>query len=449
MKILLIEDEPSLRFGLEHFLSGQGHDVVSCADGDDGAAALLANRFDLVLTDLRMPKKDGFAILKMAKEIDPSLGVVLMTAYADVKDAVRAIKEGAFDYLSKPFSNEEVAILVERFAQFRRLEHEVRHLREKLGDRDAVSDLIGESAPMKNVIARIEAVAATDSPVLITGESGTGKELVANAVHALSHRKESILVKINCAAIPANLFESELFGFVKGAFTGASETRKGKFEFASGGTIFFDEIADVPLSLQPKLLRVLEEGKVTRLGDNIPRDVDVRSIYATSKNLKDLVAAGSFREDLYYRINVAPITLPPLRARPEDLPYLIDFFVRKFAQQMNKGVVIVEPDAQNAFLSYHYPGNVRELKHAIESAMIFSQDGVIRLQNLPDEIAAAHTGSPCLTGNLTLGESLRCLERYRIARALEVSAGKKQDAAKMLGIGRKALWKKMKDYGID
>lgn len=438
-----------MRLGLQHFLTSRGFAVTVCSDGEEGCAMLAGNVFDLIITDLKLPKKNGFEVLARARDVAPRSGVVMMTAFADVKDAVQAIKDGAFDYVAKPFSNDELTILIDRFFAFRKLETEVLQLRRKLGECPGAGGFIGESPAMRAVFDRIEAVASTDAPVLILGESGTGKELVANAIHELSARNEGAFVKINCAAIPENLFESELFGYEKGAFTGANETRKGKFAAACGGTIFFDEIAEVPMTLQPKLLRVLEEKLITRLGSNQAIKVNVRSMYATSRNLKELVASGAFREDLFYRINVVPIMLPPLRERLEDVPYLVDFFVKSYAEQFNRGQLSVANDALSALLSYRYPGNVRELKHAIERAVIFAKDGVIEPKHLPDEIAATLNGTPCLNGAPTLEESIKCMEKTRILKALEETSGKKQDAARLLGIGRKALWKKMKDYGIE
>jgi DNA-binding NtrC family response regulator len=447
--ILLIEDEPTMRLGLQHFLSSKGFDVTVCVDGEEGCAALQREEYDLVITDLRLPKKNGFEVLTRTHAVAPATGVIMMTAFADVKDAVQAIKEGAFDYIAKPFSNDELMVILDRFFAFRKLQSEVQNLRRKLGNSSVSAGFIGESAAMQSVFDRIEAVASTDAPVLILGESGTGKELVANAIHELSARSDGPFVKINCAAIPENLFESELFGYEKGAFTGATETRKGKFAAACGGTIFFDEIAEVPLTLQPKLLRAVEEKLITRLGTHQPTKVNVRSMYATSRNLKELVASGAFREDLFYRINVVPITLPPLRERLEDIPYLVDFFVQTYAEQFSRGPLTVSSEAYSALLAYRYPGNVRELKHAIERAVIFAKNGVIELQHLPDEISATLSNTPCLKERQTLQESIKCMEKTRIMKALAETSGKKQDAARLLGIGRKALWKKMRDYGID
>ena len=449
MNILVVEDDPIMMLGMIHFLTSQGYAVSECTDGEEGIQAIEKKSFDLVITDLNLPKKNGVEILRKARGLSNEPGVIIITAFAAIKSAVQAIKEGAFDYLAKPFSNEELQITIERYFKFRKLENEVTHLRETLKKRGGQDDLIGVSPMMRDVYDRISSVAATDVPVLILGESGTGKELVANAVHESSARNSRPLIKINCAAIPDNLFESELFGHEKGAFTGAAETRKGKFEFADGGTIFLDEIADIPLVLQPKLLRVLEDQMVTRLGGNVPIKVDVRSVYATSKNLKELVAKGKFREDLYYRINVVPVVLPPLRQRKEDIPYIIDSFLNMFREKFNKPQVVISQSAYDVLLSYNYPGNVRELKHAIERGVVLSKDGVIDVSNLPDEIAGTSPVTPCIKGNLSLEQGIRCFERQKISLALAESGGKKMEAARSLGISRKVLWKKMKEYNLE
>jgi DNA-binding NtrC family response regulator len=446
--ILIIEDEPSMRIGMSHSLSSSGHTVNVCEDGAQGMSAIEKKRFDLVITDLKLPHYDGFAILKRIKEISPDTGVIIMTAYADVKTAVQAIRDGAFDYIAKPFSNEELLITIDRFLKFRNLELEVNRLRRSVSEKSGLQDLIGVSPFMKDVFDRIESVAKTEAPVLIHGESGTGKELVANAIHTLSLRNDKPFVKINCAAIPESLFESELFGHEKGAFTGANETRKGKFEFADGGTIFFDEVGEIPLPLQPKLLRVLEDGVITRLGGNTSIKVEVRGIYGTSRNLSACIVSGTFREDLFYRINVVPVTLPPLRNRKEDIPYLIGHFLTHFREKYSRADLTISRPAYDALLSYNYPGNVRELKHALERAVILSKNGVIEVNNLPDEMSARADAVQCVNGNLSLEASVRCIERERIVKALNESGGKKIEAAKALGISRKVLWRKLKEYKL-
>ena len=447
--IHIVEDDPIMRLGMSHFLKSQGYVVSQSIDGEQAIRAIEKERFELVITDLKLPKFDGLDVLKKAKAVSKDIGVIIITAYAEIKSAVQAIKEGAFDYIAKPFSNEELLIAIERFFKFKNLEDEVFQLRQTLKEKDGLQNIIGVSPTMMDVFDRISAVAKTDVPVLILGESGTGKELVANAVHGMSDRIDKLFVKINCAAIPESLFESELFGHEKGAFTGAAEARKGKFEFANNGTIFFDEIAEIPLSLQSKLLRVLEDQTITRLGSNAPIKVDVRSIYATSKNLKEAVASGTFREDLYYRINIVPIVIPPLRERREDIPYFIKNFLNLFIQKFGKPQMTISEPAYNALLSYDYPGNVRELKHALERAVILCNDGVIQIRHLPDEIATTLSMSPCSKEDMTLDESLRCFEKQKIINALLETGGKKIEAANKLGISRKVLWKKLKEYNLE
>lgn len=446
--ILIIEDDPIMRLGMSHFLKSQGYFISQSSDGEDALKTIEKGRFDLIITDLNLPKYDGIEILKKTKAISGDIGVIIITAYAEIKSAVQAIKEGAFDYLAKPFSNEELLIAIERFFRFQKLEDEILQLRKTLKEKGGLKDFIGMSPAMMNVFDRITTVAQTDVPVLILGESGTGKELVANAVHGISDRNDKPLVKINCAAIPDTLFESELFGHEKGAFTGATEARKGKFEFADGGSIFFDEIADIPISLQPKLLRVLEDQMITRLGGNTAVKVDVRSIYATSKNLKECVASGTFREDLFYRINIVPIILPPLRERKEDIPYFIESFMKYFAGRFNKTGLSISESSYNALLSYNYPGNVRELKHAIERAVVLSSNGKIEIKNLPDEISGEISKLPSSKDDMTLGKSVRCFEKQKITKALRDSGGRKIEAANRLGISRKVLWKKLKEYNL-
>lgn len=451
-KILIIEDEPTMRLGMAHLLSSSGYTVRTCEDGAEGLSEMEKGNFDLIITDLKLPKYNGLEILNRSKRISPETGVIIITAYAEVKTAVQAIKDGAFDYIAKPFSNEELLITIERFMKFRNLKAELNRLKESVSCKTGFENLIGVSPSMRDVFDRIESIAKTDVPVLIQGESGTGKELVANAIHNLSLRKDKPYIKINCAAIPENLFESELFGHGKGAFTGATEARKGKFEIASGGSIFFDEIGDMPMSLQAKLLRVIEDHTITPLGSNESIKVDVRGIYATSKNLKDCVTAGTFREDLFYRINVVPITIPPLRSRKEDIPYLIEHFLKYFGDKYGKPKLKVTPSAYNALLSYNYPGNVRELKHAIERAVLLSKNGLIDNKNLPEEFSSpevAGVQTNTAPNNITLRASTMSLEKQMIMNALKETGGRKIEAAKKLGISRKVLWKKLKEHNID
>lgn len=448
--ILIIEDEPSMRLGMSHALSSAGYTVKTCEDGAEGMSAIEKERFDLVITDLKLPHHDGLVILNRIKAVSPDTGVIIMTAHAEVRTAVQAIKDGAFDYIAKPFSNEELMITIDRFLNFRNLEREIHRLRSSLGEKAGFENLIGISREMRDVFDRIESVAGTDVPVLIQGESGTGKELVANAIHNLGRRKNKPYIKINCAAIPESLFESELFGHERGTFTGAVETRKGKFEVAHSGSIFFDEIGEMPPGLQAKLLRVIEEHTVTRLGGDEPISIDARGIYATSKNLKAVIRTGGFREDLYYRINVVPIVIPPLRERKEDIPYLIEHFIRYFGETFSKSELGIAPSAYEALLSYSYPGNVRELKHAVERAVLLSKNGLIEMRDLPEEFSGSSKGEQgSEAGEGTLQSRIDTLERQMIVSALKECQGKKIDASKRLGISRKVLWKKIKEYNID
>jgi DNA-binding NtrC family response regulator len=447
--ILIIEDEPSMRLGMSHFLSSSGYAVKTCEDGAQGISAIEKESFDLVITDLRLPHSDGLEILNRTRSVSPDMGVIIMTAYADVKTAVQAIKDGAFDYIAKPFSNEELMIIIERFLKFRNLERELRQLRSSFSEKTGFENIIGVSRMMRDVFDRIESVAGTDVPVLIQGESGTGKELVANAIHNLSQRRNNPYIKINCAAIPESLFESELFGHERGTFTGATETRKGKFEIANGGSIFFDEVGEMPLGLQAKLLRVIEEHTVTRLGGGEPIRIDTRGIYATGRNLKEVIRTGGFREDLFYRINVVPIVMPPLRERKEDIPYLIEYFVKFFGETFSKPELIMTPSAYEALLSYYYPGNVRELKHAVERAVLLSKNGLIDMQDLPEEFSGVtETETGPADNNVTLQSNISTIEKQMIINALKEANGKRIEAAKRLGISRKVLWKKIKEYDI-
>ncbi|ACI21996.1 MULTISPECIES: sigma-54-dependent transcriptional regulator [Thermodesulfovibrio] len=449
-KIIIVEDDPAMRLGMNHFLRAYGYEATSCDDGAKALSILDSEIFDIAIVDLKLPGVDGLTLLKHIKTISPQTGVIIITAFAEVKTAVQAIKDGAFDYIAKPFTNEELLLVIERFLKFRTLEKEVKYLSELVKKKDEFEGIVSTSSVMKEIFDKIDAVAKTDVPVLIQGESGTGKELIANAIQKQSLRKEKPYIKINCAAIPETLFESELFGYEKGAFTGATETKKGKFELANGGTIFFDEIGDMPLSLQAKLLRVIEDGIVYRLGGKEPIKINVRCIYATSKNLKELIKAEKFREDLFYRINVMPIAIPPLKERKEDIPVLIEKFLKIFSEKYGKQNITISPSAYEALLSYDYPGNVRELKHAIERALLLSKDGVIDIKHLPEEFSPLSSfQKKCFISNFSLKECIENFEKNLIIKALQECGWKKTEAAKKLGISRKALWEKIKFYGIE
>ncbi|MBL4902588.1 MAG: sigma-54-dependent Fis family transcriptional regulator [Desulfocapsa sp.] len=447
--ILLIEDELSMRLGVSHSLIASNYDVTSCEDGNEGLAMLSRQNFDLIITDLRLPGLNGMEILSKAREICPETGVIIITGYPEINTAVSAIKKGAFDYLSKPFSNEALLIVVDRYFRYRELQLENDQLRETVRGKSESEHFIGDSSAMKAVFDRLATIAPTDVPVRIQGESGTGKELVASALHNLSQRKDKVYLKINCAAIPENLLESELFGHEKGAFTGAVQAKKGKFEVADGGTIFFDEIGELPLSLQAKLLRVLEEHEITRLGSHKSIKVDVRTIFATAKDLKKAIEERTFREDLFYRINVVPIRLPPLRERGEDISTLAEHFLKIYSAKYGKEGVDISPDAYKSLLAYDYPGNVRELKNAIERAILLSTGSHIHVTHLPSECRKIAEDLPCITEDMPLSEGVMCYERQRILKAIEETKGRKIEAAAKLGISRKVLWKKLKDLDIE
>jgi DNA-binding NtrC family response regulator len=361
------------------------------------------------------------------------------------------MREGAYDYISKPFNPEELLIVIERFIKYRGIELENIRLKEELKEKKQFQHLVGISPAMQKVFETIDTVAKTDSTVLIYGESGTGKELVANAIYNLSSRKDKPFIKINCAAIPETLLESELFGYEKGAFTGATQRKKGKFEVADSGTIFFDEISEMPLPLQAKMLRVIEGHTFERIGGNESIYVDVRTLYATSKNLKEEVKIGKFREDLYYRINVLPITLPPLRERKEDIPVLVEHFLKIFSKKIGREGLTVSPASMEKLLSYDYPGNVRELKHAIETSVTLCRGNKIEPCCLPAEIRGTRIEQGALSmvcDNLPLTDRVKAFEKEIIAHVLEETDGKKKEAAKILGISRETLWRKLKEYGF-
>ncbi len=447
--ILLIEDELSMRLGVSHSLTGSGYEVTACEEGIEGLKALQENSFDLIITDFRLPGLSGMEILSKAMEICPDTGVIIITGFPEVDTAVSAIKKGAFDYLSKPFSNDALLIVVDRYFSYRELQLENDQLRETVRKKSQSDHFIGDSSAMKAIFDRLATIAPTDVPVRIQGESGTGKELVANALHSLSQQKDMPYLKINCAAIPEDLLESELFGYEKGAFTGAVQSKKGKFEVANGGTIFFDEIAELPLSLQAKLLRVLEEHEITRLGSNTNIKVNVRTIFATAKDLKKAIQERTFREDLFYRINVVPIHLPPLHERGEDITALVEHFLKIHSTKYGKEGLDISPDAYKSLLAYDYPGNVRELKNAIERAVLLSAGSHIHVTHLPSEFRKIAEELPCITEDLSLTEGVKCYERQRILKALDETSGKKIAAADKLGISRKVLWKKLKDLDIE
>ncbi len=454
LDILLIDDEPDLRLVLQDTLREAGHQATAAGDGTDGLGHIVSKVFDVVITDVRLPKIDGLTLFRRIRQEAPATDVILMTAYAEVADAVAALKEGAYDYLTKPFDIDELLVAIQRIAGHRGLRRELEQARVELGGRRPEVSLVGQSPAVRRVLGLIEMVAGSDAPVLVTGDSGTGKELVARMLHERSGRREGPFVVVNCGALSETLIEAELFGHERGAFTGAVKKREGRFKAANGGTVFLDEIAELPLSAQAKLLRVLQEGTFEPLGTNTTIKVDVRVVSATHRNLKERTEAGTFREDLYYRVNVIEIPLPRLRDRPGDLSLLVQHFLQRFTPK-GQPLPQVAPAAWAALSQYQYPGNIRELSHAIEHAVVLSRGGEIEVKHLPSSIAVATTafGRPAPAGPAAadlrpLHLAVREFEREYLLHAMIQAGGKRVRAAEMLGISRKSLWEKLRMYGI-
>ncbi len=442
--ILLIEDDRIMRISLEDALKGAGYEVLSSATGTAALETARGASFDLAITDIRLPDMDGFDIVRELSGQRNS-PVIMMTAYGTIKDAVEAMKLGAFDYITKPFALDEFLLLVDRALEIKRLKEENIRLKKDLNRCYAAPNIVGESSGMKKVFSLVGKVSATDSTVLILGESGTGKELFATTIHYQSTRKDKPLIKINCAALPEGLVESELFGHERGAFTGAIRKKPGRFELAHGGTIFLDEIGDLPLPAQSKLLRVLQEKTVERVGGTESIRVDVRLIAATNKRLEEEVKAGRFREDLFYRLNVIPVFIPPLRERKEDIPSLLEVFLDKFSARLSKKLRFSK-EAVDLLLAYDYPGNVRELENIIERCTTLSTTDVINKNELPSLMMG--DDSPKSAG-LSLSDVAADAEKGHIIRVLRTTQGNRTKAAELLGISRKNLWEKMHTYQIE
>ncbi len=444
-RILVVDDEPAQRELVAGFLGKRGFEVRQAADGREAIERFKQEAVDLVLTDQKMPGLSGLELLDALRAISPQAAVIVMTAYGTIETAVGAIKAGAADYLTKPLNLDELLHRIHQVRERQRLLTENRELREALAERHRVEGIIGESGQVQEVLSLVRRVAPSDATVLIRGESGTGKELIAKAIHHASPRASGPLVKVNCAALAETLLESELFGHERGAFTGAVSARKGRFELADGGSLFLDEIGDLPAHLQVKLLRVLQEREFERVGSSRPIPVNVRLLAATHRNLEVLIRDGRFRDDLYYRINVVTIALPPLRERREDLPLLIDHFVRLFSEKNAKSIRGFSRDAREALLRYDYPGNVRELENLIERAVVLTRDEVIGLADLP---LTLHDPSPEPSSGSGLIAAVEGLERRMILDALAKSNGTQTRAAELLGISERVLRYKLNKYGL-
>jgi DNA-binding NtrC family response regulator len=455
-RILIIDDEPQIRKILSVLLTERGYKVAIAETGEQGLTTFEEFRPELVLLDLNLPGIDGIQVLKGLIEKDARVHCIMLTAFGTIRSAVEAMRLGAFDYLTKPLDNDELLLVVERALERRRLTVEVEELRAELESRYGFSEIIGISPAMQRVFRLVARVAGTDATVLIGGESGTGKELVARALHRRSRRADGPFVAVNCSAVPPTLFESEFFGHERGAFTDARQSRPGKFELASGGTLFLDEVGEIPLEAQAKLLRALEERTITRLGARNPIPIDVRVIAATHKDLDRAVAAGQFRDDLYWRLNVVGIQLPPLRKRKPDIPLLLDHLVSRFNRELSLSVKAINSQARQLLIEFEWPGNVRELENTICQAMILCEGETLTVRDLPPRIrgeSQAETQSASGSAErLSLADAVRQsterLEKQLILSRLAELNSNRTQTAESLGISRKTLFNKMRQYGI-
>lgn len=447
-RVLVVDDEENLRHMLRVMLRRNGYEADEAGDGEGALALARRTAYDFILCDIRMPILDGPGFLRAAREQGLPGTVVMMSAYGTIDTAISCMKEGAYDYVSKPFKTDEILLVLKKAEERERLKSENRRLLHEVAREYSFGNIVSRSARMREVFQLIEKVSAVRSSILILGESGTGKELVARAIHYNGVRRAGPFVAVNCGAIPESLLESELFGHLRGAFTDAVADRRGLFEEAHGGTLFLDEIGEMPLSLQVKLLRVLQEGEVRRLGGAKPVQVDVRVVSATAKDLPAEVAAGRFREDLYFRLNVVGITLPPLRERIEDVPLLVDHFLGKHGMEVGKSGVRATPEALKLLMGYGWPGNVRELENCIERGLILCDGATLDAASLPPALRSPAV--PSLVGDsLSIKRAEEFLEREYIRRALERTGGNRTHAARLLEISHRALLYKLKEYGME
>jgi DNA-binding NtrC family response regulator len=447
-RILVVDDDREMCSFLAEILGEEGYIVDAVQDGTAALDLFTRNHFDLVITDLKMPRMTGTELLRRLKEIDPECAVLLLTAFGTIDSAVEAMRVGALHYITKPFHTDEMLIQVERAMERRTLREELKRLRTEVQARDRLHNIIGQSEAMQKVFETVAQVSDLFANVLITGESGTGKELIARAIHFNSSRATGPFVAVNCAAIPETLLESELFGYVRGAFTDAKKDRRGLFQEATGGILFLDEISEVPLNLQAKLLRALEDKEIRPLGANQAEKVDTRVLSASNRILDDMVRQGTFRPDLYYRLNVIRIELPPLRERSEDIAVLVDHFIRKFSDSARRKVTGIQEEALTALKNYSWPGNIRELEHTIERAVLLGRGSTVGIDDLPPQLAACGESAVVLGAALAKQLTLRDLEREYIGKVLQTTQGNKTEAARILGVDRTTLYRKLEDYKL-
>jgi two-component system, NtrC family, response regulator PilR len=447
-KVLIVEDEKSMREVLKMLLEGEQYEVKTVADGLEGLSCIEKDIFDLVISDVKMPKADGLQVLKKVKELSPDTIVIMITAFGTTETAIEAMKLGAYDYISKPFNIDEMRLKVRKALEKKRLSEELSLLRAKVESTYAIENIIGQSPKMQELFKVIPKIAQSSSNVLIMGESGSGKELVAAAVHNLSQRKDKNFITINCAAFPEGLLESELFGHMKGSFTGAMYNKQGLFEIADSGSVFLDEIGEMPTSLQAKLLRVLENGTFRRIGGTTDIRVDVRVISATNKDLREEIASGRFREDLFYRLNVVPIRIPPLRERKEDIPLLVDHFLGKVSKSAKKVTI----EAMRVFMDYSWKGNVRELENVIERVALLTESEEIAPADLPPEITGYRSDMTQVSGltdkGVNLDQIISDIEKKYLLESLDRARGVKTEAAKLLNLSFRSFRHRLQKYGI-
>lgn len=452
--ILVVDDEPLVRRSLGELLSLSGYSVTTAGNGNEALDILKTYNADIIITDIKMPQLDGLQLLKRIKTTYPEVPVILITGYGSIDSAVEAIKEGAYDYITKPIVDSEIKIVIERLLRQRRIEEENVRLKEQLSvsQKERFHNIVGKSQGMQKIYTLIEAITTTRATVLIHGETGTGKRLIAHAIHHYNElERGKPFVEVSCGALTETLLESELFGHIRGAFTGAIRDKIGRFELANGGTIFLDEIDAFSPALQVKLLRVLQEGELERVGDTKTFKVDVRVIAATNQKLQELIKEGKFRKDLFYRLNIISIELPPLRDRKVDIPLLVEDFISKCSKQTSKKIEGISEEALSVLMNYDWPGNIRELENVIERAVILSKDTIINQDDLPEFMSSVETDEEPIVNqdeNLRLKDALKVPERDLILKALDSANWNRKEAAKILAINRTTLYKKMHKYGL-